>query len=82
MIAIPWYLLAAGAVLLVLGYLIAMMAKSNDGDRNVIDTDMDDEEIARKLRDGQGISLSGILILLGLLCIFVSIVWRLVRWLM
>ncbi len=79
MIAMPWYLLAGGIVLVIIGYLMAGLSRAKGSKQRVIDSEMDDDEIAEELRGSQRVSFPGVVILLGFLCILVSIVWRLGR---
>lgn len=78
MIALPWYLLAGGIVLLVIGLLLAA-ASSAGGSRTFLHARMNDDEIAQQLSAGPGDLAARLLIVAGLLTIFVSVVWRLVR---
>jgi hypothetical protein len=74
--AFPWYLLAFGIVLTIVGILIAaLMSRGPD----YIDPKMDDDEIAERLNRGAGIWPS-VLIVVGVLCVLVSIIWRIVLW--
>ncbi|MFT3881224.1 MAG: hypothetical protein QM703_16365 [Gemmatales bacterium] len=77
-VAAPWYLLAAGIGLVILGYFLSVMMRPSDSSRQVIDEEMDDDEIAEQLNSGNRWSFAGMLILLGMGCALVSIVWRLV----
>lgn len=75
-IAAPYWLLAGGILVLILGYLIA--ALSGGSNSTFIDHRMSDEEIARQLeQQNQGNPIAGLMILAGYLAIFVSIAWRL-----
>lgn len=79
MISAPWYLLAAGIALFLLGCFIAALTKP--AGPPMIDPRMRDKDIARQLqRQEQGGSVFGsLLIVLGVACIGASIVWRLIR---
>jgi hypothetical protein len=77
MAAVPYYLLAAGIVLIIAGYLIANLGAGSD--RTFIDPKMSDKEIKRKLNQSEGNPLGGIVVLLGYLVMFAGIVWRVVR---
>ena len=79
MIAAPWYLLAAGIALLILGLFISALSKP--ARPPLIDRRMRDEDIARALQqeEGGGSVFGGLLVILGIVCISVSIVWRLTR---
>lgn len=80
MIALPWYLLAGGIILVILGSLLTVLSSSRESKGKEIDPDMDDDEIAQQLNRQQPISFPAILILIGLLLVLVSIAWRLIRW--
>ena len=76
-IAAPYWLLAGGILVLIVGYLIAAGSGSSS---TIIDHRMSDEEIARQLEDqNRGNPIAGLLIMLGYLAIFVSVVWRIIR---
>jgi hypothetical protein len=79
MVAFPWYLLAAGILIVIIGCFFAdlsKLSKPRGSGRRVIDPAMRDDEIIRNLQGGQRISLANLVVLFGLLCIMVSIVWR------
>jgi Flp pilus assembly protein TadB len=78
MIAFPWYLLAAGIVLVIVGFLLAAAAEPSSPRRRIIDPAMRDADIVRQLQRGQRVSVPSLIILAGFLCVLVSIVWRLV----
>ena len=80
MIGLPWYLLAAGIAIVILGFVLASLPRSSDRREHVIDADMDDEEIIGKLKRAQRLPFSSMVILAGFACVFVSVVWRLVRY--
>ncbi|MFL5241961.1 MAG: hypothetical protein ACJ8FY_07620 [Gemmataceae bacterium] len=76
MTSLPWYLLAAGIILVIIGSLLAGVMRP-PGSGRVIDPRMRDDEIIRNLKSGQRITLPNIVIFVGLLCILVSVLWRL-----
>jgi hypothetical protein len=78
MAAAPWYLLAGGIVLVIAGFFIAHLGSRGSG-RIFISPKMSDKEIERLMNEPQGCLLGNLLILLGFLVIFISVVWRLVR---
>jgi len=78
MIAAPWYLLAAGIGLVIVGYLLSIVMRPTGSAGRHIDEAMDDDEIAEQLGAGNRLSFPGVLILLGMGCALISIVWRLV----
>jgi hypothetical protein len=75
-VSAPWYLLAAGIALVVIGALLTALT-GRDGGR--IDPRMRDEDIARELKREQRVPVASLVILAGLLCILVSIGWRIAR---
>jgi hypothetical protein len=78
MAAAPWYLLAAGIGLVILGYIIAGLGNRGSG-RDFIHTKMSDAEIARRMDQSQGNPIGPIIAGIGFLAILVSIIWRIVR---
>jgi hypothetical protein len=78
MAGLPWYLLALGIILVVVGALLAGIGGGGASNR-AIDPRMKDEDITRLLNRGEGNWLAGALIALGLVCVAVSVVWRIVR---
>ena len=79
MIGLPWYLLAAGIMIVILGFLLAGLPGSFGRGRRGISPRMRDDDIARELRRAQGIPLPNLVIAFGLVCVLVSICWRLAR---
>jgi hypothetical protein len=78
MAGLPWYLLALGIILVVVGTLLAGLGGGSASNR-AIDPRMKDEDIARLMNRGEGNWLANTLVLLGLVLIAVSVVWRIVR---
>lgn len=79
MAAAPWYLLAGGIVLVILGYFIAGFGRRGS-DRVFITAKMSDEEVERQLNQTQqGNLLASLVMLTGFVTILVSIIWRIVR---
>jgi hypothetical protein len=78
--ALPWYLLALGIVVLIIGFLLAGLARPSRRDLRMIDPDMDDEDIARSLEADQRMPLASVVMLAGFLCILLSIGWRVMLW--
>ncbi len=76
MAAAPWYLLAGGIVLVILGFFLASLGSRG---RGYIDPRMSDKEIARQMEKGQGSPVGGLVIAAGFLVILASIIWRIVR---
>jgi hypothetical protein len=77
MIAAPWYLLAGGIVLIIIGYFIIMLGGGSG--RTYIHPKMSDEEIEEEMNKAQGSRVGKVVMLTGFLVVFVSVVWRLVR---
>jgi hypothetical protein len=74
----PWFLLAGGILVVIIGSIIASLGSRGSG-RIFISHKMSDEEIERLMNKPQGSRLGIVLVMLGFLIIFVSIVWRIVR---
>ena len=79
MISLPWLLLAVGIGIVILGYLLASLPGSSGGGDRPFDPRMRDDEIIRKLDRAQRIPLANFVMLAGLICILVSICWRVAR---
>ena len=79
MIAYPWYLLALGIIVLIVGLLMAQVWTPRQSELREIDSDMRDDEIVENLNSRNPISIPGIVIFVGMMCIFASIVWRVGR---
>ena len=73
----PWFLLAAGIVVFILGCVIASLNRGSN--RTFISPEMTDKEIERQMAKGQGRGAGALLILCGLVMVFVSVVWRILR---
>lgn len=82
MIAAPWFLFSLGISLFVVAKILKMVAESKRGERIQIDPNMSDAEIARRLKGSSAISVAGIFALTGLLCVFISLAWRVLRFLL
>jgi hypothetical protein len=78
MAAAPWYLLAGGIVVVIVGFFIVRLG-SRGSDRIFISPKMSDEEVERLLNERQGSRLGVVVVLLGFLIILVSVIWRIVR---
>ena len=78
MIAAPWYLLSGGIVLVIVGLLWAGMGRADDS-RRFIDPRMSDGEIAEQMAGQQRPALPQLLIFIGIACVGVSLVWRILR---
>ena len=75
----PWFLLAAGIVIVILGFLWASVAGDSDRGRP-ISRRMRDRDIIRELDRAQRVPLPNLVIALGFACVLASVVWRLARW--
>jgi hypothetical protein len=78
MIALPWFLLAIGIVLFVVGALLAGLPSFPRSRPRRISSRMRDEDIVKSLRDEKPITLAGVMMFMGLACAAVSILWRIV----
>jgi hypothetical protein len=79
MVAFPWYLLALGLILVVLGTLFAGLSRASRAGQRAIDSRMRDAEIIQHLRSEQRLSLPSLIMGVGFVCVMVSVVWRLAR---
>ncbi len=79
MTAWPWYLLAAGIILVIVGLLLGALMNP-PGSGRAIHSRMTDDEISRKLENEQRLTLSSLVVLLGLVCVMASIIWRISLW--
>lgn len=78
MISAPWYLLAFGIFLIVIGWIFGEVFRASTSDI-VIDDRMKDEEIADLLERQSSMSVSSIIMFFEFLCVFASVAWRLIR---
>lgn len=80
MVSLPWYLLAAGIVLVIIGALLACLPGQDDrGGRRRLHARMRDKDIVRELKREQRVPVASLVILAGFVCILVSVGWRLAR---
>jgi hypothetical protein len=79
MIAAPWYLLALGIVLVIIGLISGVLFGARGSSRTAIDPRMSDADIARRLKRRSSVSFSGLVVYAGLFCLLVSLAWRLLR---
>jgi hypothetical protein len=77
-ISFPWYLFAAGIFIVIIGALLSGVMKPPGSRGRAIDPRMRDDEIVRSLKRKQRPFLPNLVVLFGLLCILVSVIWRLV----
>jgi hypothetical protein len=80
-VSLPWYLLAGGIMLVVIGTLLAGLPGRSErsGGGRALRAEMRDDDIARELKRAERMPLPNLVILAGLLLIFVSVVWRIAR---
>ena len=79
MIALPWYLLFAGIVLVIIGFIAAGLSRPTFRVDNSLDEDMNDEEIVRRMKINQRVSIPSMMVVLGMMLVLISITWRLFR---
>jgi hypothetical protein len=79
MIAVPYYLLAGGIGLVIVGFFMAAASRVSHPPRKPISSKLRDAEIIQHLRNENRIRLHSVVFFAGLLCILVSIVWRIAR---
>ena len=79
MIGLPWFLLAAGIAIVVLGFVLAGLPGGSSMSQRTIDPDMRDDDIVRELKRAERLPISTLVILAGFACILVSIGWRIAR---
>jgi uncharacterized membrane protein len=80
MIAAPWYLLSLGIVILLAGFFLSALARLPR--QMPIDPKMSDKEIAENLQTREHGSWANLVVLAGLLLIGISLLWRLLRWIL
>ncbi|MEX0728559.1 MAG: hypothetical protein WD065_19960 [Planctomycetaceae bacterium] len=78
MIAAPYYLLATGILLIVLGVIFAAAMRPTI-DKTHIDPRMSNKQIKKQLENADGSPAAAIVILLGFVLCGVSVIWRVVR---
>ena len=78
MVSLPWYLFAAGIFIVIIGFLLAGVIKPPGSGGRAIDPRMRDDAIVRQLKRKQRPFWPNLVVLFGLLCILVSVIWRLV----
>lgn len=77
MISLPWYLLAVGIGLILLGFVLAGLPSDRGG--RPIHAKMRDRDIIRELERDRRMPVSSLIILAGFGCVLVSVVWRIAR---
>lgn len=73
---LPWFLLAFGIFIVIVGAFLAVMPESHGSQKREINLKMRDDEIIRELNKREWITLPSLVIAFGLLCCFISVVWR------
>lgn len=79
MLAAPWYLFSFGIVLVVIGSILGAIFGPGASSGPKIDPRMKDAEIARRLRHQSSMTIPELILYLGLLCLLISVCWRLLR---
>lgn len=77
MLAAPYILFVVGIVLILIAYFWGSITGASN--TTWIDPRMSDDEIQQQLNKEEGSPIASLVFLAGLLAIFISIVWRLVR---
>jgi hypothetical protein len=81
MIAVPWYLLAAGIALVILGHFIENLSGSAPvKTKKTIDHKMRDKDIINSLNEREEISTGSMIALLGYGLVAISVFWRLAQY--
>jgi hypothetical protein len=75
----PWFLGAAGVALIVIGCIFAGLPGRGSRGGRTINPKMRDDDIIRQLKRDQRLPVSYFVILIGFVCILVSIGWRVLR---
>ena len=79
MVSLPWYLLAVGIGIVILGFILAGLPGPSDRGRRPITHRMRDDDIVRELKRDQRVPFPALVVVLGLVCILASVVWRVAR---
>ena len=79
MVSLPWYLLGAGIVIVIIGLILASLPGPSGRGGRAIDSNMRDADIVRELKRAQRLPVPNLVILAGLVCILISICWRVLR---
>lgn len=74
MIALPWYLLAVGILLVVVGCIWANVSPPPKA--KPISHKMRDAEIVQALKQNERLPAASLVIILGFVVILISLVWR------
>ena len=78
MLSFPWILRAVGVVLVIIGFLAGAIGQGRRPSSKILDHRLSDREIAARLKQQSAPGASGILVTLGILCLVVSLFWRLI----
>jgi hypothetical protein len=76
MIGLPWFLLAIGIVLVLVGSILSVLSAASRRKPPPITHKMRNKDIARQLQDEERVPWPAWIIYAGLACIAVSIGWR------
>ncbi len=81
MTSLPWFLLAFGIVLVIVGSLLAVVAAQSRPlkKRRRPEPQMPHQEIRELLNHKEQMPIPNVVICLGVLCVFASMCWRLAR---
>jgi len=79
MVAYPWYLLAVGLAIAVIGALLATLSGLSRPQQPLINHKMKDREIIERLKREQRTPFASLVILIGVLCVAASLVRKLLR---
>jgi hypothetical protein len=75
MIGLPWFLLAIGIVLLLIGSILAVLSAASRRKPH-ISPKMRNKDIARHLQNEERVTVPALIFYAGLACIAVSLGWR------
>jgi hypothetical protein len=75
----PLLPLAGGIALVIAGFFIAAISRASAPPRRSISSKMRDAEIVQHLRNQNRIRLHSVVFAAGVLCILVSLIWRMLR---
>ena len=80
MIAYPYFLSGFGIILVIVGFILASLSHSGPSRKRVIHHEMRNKEILDLLKREPPMPFPNLMIVLGMICILASIVWRLARY--
>ena len=79
MVGLPWFLLAAGLALVLVGALMGGLPGRTRRGRRAIRPRMRDADIAEELNATEPVRAADLVVSAGLACVAVSVAWRLLR---